>query len=598
MKIFKILPLASLILIAGCSSSSPEVGPTPVEPTRKVDNFSIYKTKVDFDLGDKMYFDDLTLTCEYNDGAKETFTYSLFNEYGFSCSILFDNHYYSMDETFSKAGIWELVVYETENKDNKQSLDIRVYEDLLPQQMQYTYKDYMDHNIYQFDSTPCLGEAKLLIVPVWFTDSSDFIDINSRENVREDIRISYLGSQEETGWHSVKSYYEEESLHRLTMNGVVTDWYECGYSATMISNNFNYIISIINGAIAAYFASPDSDPRASFDCDENGYLDGIILIYGAPDASLYPFSSNLWAFTSWLMNPPSVSPNKATPNVFFWASYDFMYSYGDQAYARTNKTSYGNSDTRYANIDAHTFIHETGHCLGLEDYYDYSGQYSPAAGFSMQDYNVGGHDPFSVMALGWAEPFVPTESTLIKLNTFQETHELVVLSPSFNDNGSPFDEYIILELYSPTGLNELDSLYRYDNYYPQGPNKVGIRIWHVDARLVKEKNGDLSYPYTVPDTGVYHMMSNSYDSSGSILGKNYYNYNLLQLIHNNTRINHKNSSTLSNSSLFYEGDIFNMERYSRQFVKSGLLNSGLDLGWEVEVLSIKDNVASLKLTKI
>ena len=144
-----------------------------------------------------------------------------------------------------------------------------------------------------------------------------------------------------------------------------------------------------------------------------------------------------------------------------------MYS-SDKASQRTGKSSYGNGDTRYCNVDAHTFIHEMGHVLGLQDYYDYDGIGTAVGGFTMQDNNVGGHDPYSVIAYGWAQPYIPTNTVTLTINDFQSSHDVVLLAN--HTVNSPFDEYLLVELYTPTGLNKFDTDYRYKYYYPQGVN--------------------------------------------------------------------------------------------------------------------------------
>ena len=65
--------------------------------------------------------------------------------------------------------------------------------------------------------------------------------------------------------------------------------------------------------------------------------------------------------------------------------------------------------------------------------YDYGwNSYTFAGAFSMQDHNVGGHDPFSMMALGWVDPYVPTESSTITLQPFESSGDVILLSPNFS----------------------------------------------------------------------------------------------------------------------------------------------------------------------
>ncbi len=461
--------------------------------------------------------------------------------------------------------------------------------------LEQTYQDYMGHREYYLSSCPVSGSPRLLVIPVWFTDSDSFISSSKKEYVREDIYDAYFGDSDSTGWESVSSFYNKESSGKLSLTGTVASWYNAGTSYLSYATNTGATVALVKAATNNYFSNHPEDPRTNYDLDQDGYLDGVMIIYAAPDYRTMEDSSksNLWAYCYWVQSRDA-SVTSPIPNVFFWASYDFMYG-SNTVYARTGNNYHG-GDTSHSYLDTHTFIHEMGHVFGLDDYYDYSNQYNPAGGFSMQDYNVGGHDPYSVMAMGWADPYIPTESITLRLGEFQKTRELILLTPSFNDYNSPFDEYLLLELYSPTGLNSFDSTYSYLGYYPQGPNQVGIRLWHVDARLTEIKQPMPSSPkyYTsVFKDNVSTAMSNTYYSSStadriSPLGRSYADYNLLQLIRNNKLETYKPKSTLDESHLFYEGDSFDMKSYILQFKRFEALNSNKKLGWSFNVESISD----------
>lgn len=471
--------------------------------------------------------------------------------------------------------------------------------------MEVTYKDFYDNHYYNIDSAPTLTNPKLLIIPVWFTDSGNYINTTKKESVRQDIETVYLGTPEETGWHSVKSYYQEESQNKCIIDGKVTSWYECGYSSTSLYKEGTE--TIVEAATNNYF-NTSGESRSDYDRDGDGYLDGIILIYAAPNyASLgNDNASNLWAYCFWLQGNPGSSSSKAVANTFFWASYDFMY--GTNAYSRTGN-SYGYGNTDHCTLDAHTYIHEMGHVFGLDDYYDYGeNRYSPAAGFSMQDNNVGGHDPYSVMAFGWADPYIPTESITLTIGSFQKTRDLILLTPSFNSYNSPFDEYLLLELYTPTGLNKLDATYKYANI--KGPSSVGIRLWHVDARLTYGLNysGNFSTnlvhsPEQYHGYGLNHACSNTYQDEdySSVLSGDFQEYSLLRLIRNSSYTPYHTTTMLSNSDLFGNGSSFTFSNYQSQFYNSGRLNNSKVLGWSFNV-SINgtghDATATVELIKL
>ncbi len=483
--------------------------------------------------------------------------------------------------------------------------------------MAYTYSDVQANNVYDLDNAPSLDEGKLLVIPVWFTDSSNYIAASKKETVREDIRKAYFGTTKDTGWHSVKSFYEEESKGRLSLEGTVSNWYEPGKAVSAfrsVRDGGDATVELVNEAADWYFTQNPSESRKDYDRDGNGYLDGVMLIYAAPDYSSlgkdsdseYNQYGNLWAYCYWVQDEEEKDLNNPGANVFFWASYDFMYD-SSTASSRTGKSSYGLGNNSHMDPDAHTFIHEMGHVFGLDDYYDYGpNAYSPAAGFSMQDFNIGGHDAFSTVALGWADPYIPTDSIMLEIGAFQTTHETILLTPEWNSVDSPFDEYLLLELFTPTGLNELDCTYAYDApRYPKGPSATGVRLWHVDARLhAANELRNQSIVYNVKNLtsdptagkyGVEQIFTNTFgdEDYSTSLGSKYDKYDLLHLIHADKKMGLRGDDFLSESSLFLDGSSFSMEDYAKQFPDAGKLDSGKDLLWSFTV-SISGSGASAK----
>ena len=491
--------------------------------------------------------------------------------------------------------------------------------EITPQKASCTYEDYVKNNVYSVSSTPSVGEAHILVIPVWFSDSNNYISSSKKENVRQDIEKAYFGKNTDTGWRSVKTYYEEESHGVLTLTGKVTDWYTDSRSYTSYgpeNSGMSLTQNLVKTATKWYFDNNPSDSRRNYDKDGDGYLDGVMLIYGAPDYSVLKNEryGNLWAYCYWLQEPSSQNVTSPGANAYFWASFDFMY--GREVYAsRTGVSSkqYPSGDTAHVTIDTHTYIHEMGHMFHLEDYYDYSTYgYSPAGGFSMQDNNVGGHDPFSIFALGWGKAYIPTESVTINLKPLTTSGEMIILTPSWNEYNSPFDEYLIVEYFTPDGVNYLDTKYSYASssgkQYPTGSQVSGVRVWHVDARLLYTKTGDFKASNWTTNPNISNqtvslMMSNTYDDGKNEyitpLGSSYANYNLLQMIRNNKTVTHKNKNHMDANSLFRAKDTFSMSDFSRQFVNSGRLNNGSkNLGFSFKVNGLTDDYASITITKL
>ena len=503
-------------------------------------------------------------------------------------------------------------------------------DEATPIRANHTYSDLVDNSVHPISCTPSLGSTKLLVIPVWFNDSSSFISESKKENVRSDIQSAYFGSNEEVGWRSVKSYYEEESQGLLKINGSVSEWYEVNrnhsYYRQDDADDYSPAPKTCELAVAAtdwYFNNHKSEKKTDYDSDGDGYLDGIMLIYAAPDFTALDNDDydNLWAFCCWVQDYDKQNPANPAVNAFFWASYDFMY--GKEVIETragikgTSRLHYYSGDTSKCKIDTHTYIHEMGHMFGLEDYYDYSSHgYKPAGAFSMQDHNVGGHDPFSSFALGWGKAYIPRSTMNIDLKPFATSGEMILLSPNWNEYNSPFDEYLLLEYYTDEGLNEFDTTYKYLSQYgkdyPIGTKEYGIRLWHVDARLLYTNDGDLSPSKVTTNPKILNnrvllMMSNTYYDSAydeedqgylTYLGKDYANYNVLQLIRNSSTIGYKPTDNFSSSSLFKAGDTFSMSKYSRQFVNSTKLNSKNDLGFAFSVNACNNGYASITVTKL
>ena len=431
--------------------------------------------------------------------------------------------------------------------------------------------------------TPSSGSPKLLVIPVWFTNSNTFINVEDKEEIKQKIETAYFGSETDTGWQSVKTYYEYESHGKLTLSGTVSDWYQdsLGYASYgPEESGLEKTISLVKKATKWYFEQNPTESRRDYDNDGDGYLDGVMLIYGAPNyGNLYSSYNmqNLWAYCYWLQDTTLKKKMSPGPNVFFWASYDFM-----------------DEDTRYLDVDAHTYIHEMGHVFGLSDYYDYNSDYSFAGGFSMQDQNVGGHDAFSSFSLGWGKAYIPTESMVIDLKPFATTGEMIILSPSWNSSNSAFDEYLILEYYSPEGLNRFDVTHKYRGYYPNGSNQVGIRLWHVDARLAIYNGYDFVLTNET-DPNQTNNIALNYDNSYNSGSDN--GYHLLQLVRNSTNESYNSKSEFKTSHLFRTNETFSMSTYKSQFIKSTKLNNGKTLGFSFTVDSLSTESARITITK-
>jgi hypothetical protein len=227
-----------------------------------------------------------------------------------------------------------------------------------------------------------------------------------------------------------------------------------------------------------------------------------------------------------------------------------------------------------------TILHEFAHGFGIYDMYDTKNMsYVPTDGFNMQSTDRGGHDPYDVMAIGYADPYVfasndtslPNEIT-IQIKDFQSSGDLILLTPNWDNDKQIFDEYLLLELYTPTGLN------LYDANSNTNANCVGIRLWHVNT--------------TINSFTKRHTYTNTSDTTND----------LVHFIRDDKEHTLRENTFLKEEYIFQKGESFNIEDYSLQFTNGNKLDNGLSLGWSFMVLDIVTDeygnaTATIKLTK-
>ena len=343
--------------------------------------------------------------------------------------------------------------------------------------------------------TPCLaplGEQRILVVPVGLDDDtgsspaypgisrSGRTEMQTQERLQM-IRNLFFGEASDTGWQSVKSYYETSSFGKCTITGDLMlqngGWWKPGKKPSQY--NSQQALKDIRTFYTTEYAKDnhgalgaEAKPWKWYDQDGDGFVDTIWMVYSA---AIHAYetdttTNSYWAYVSRTNN----SANKTVPQPMChaWASIDFM----DKAYG--------------TGLDGHTFIHETGHIFGIDDYYSYDYNATPFGGIDMQDQNVGDQNAFSKWQYGWTSPYVVDDNAYIEMEP-TTTSGVSVIIPSPNYNGTVYDEYFLIEFMSPVGLCEKDYKTGYEGTV--GFTKPGLRISHVDARACRNALTDAPY---------------------------------------------------------------------------------------------------------
>lgn len=470
--------------------------------------------------------------------------------------------------------------------------------------------------------TPSTGDVNILVVPVNFDlndirpyERRSYIDFND-DDYLEAMEYTFNGNSNLDGanpyWESVSSYYEKSSYGNLHFNFEITDPFtpemsaseflskeDLSSSSSSVGGSQELITDILERGLTKDNESIDIFD-SKYDQNEDGYIDGFWLIYNVIDGDLVSSESQpFWAYTTNYLAQASNSITCETRIVgtrYANCALSFLYDDSSSGY------------------NAHTIIHETGHMLGLDDYYSYdnTGNYGYLGGIDMMDLNIGDHSAFSKYALGWIEPTVIyQEDTTITLKPFESSGDALII-PSSYYNDSAFSEYLILEYKTPTGLNELDATEKYRNAYPLAFSN-GLAIYHVDARLIEHQIQDGYYTCgdylsenesSVPEVEVHgsreyvYLVGNSNTPSYNGISDD---YALVRLISKERTLYSENPKTSRVGStrrdLYQTGDSFGDDQID-MFFSHNTFNNGTPINnISIEVTAMNEEGITLHISR-
>lgn len=549
-------------------------------------------------------FDEKALSVEYDNNK----TYLAGDNFTFKINL---NENYELNEVIanneklvkrpSGEYIFSLIEYENNvviTTSRLNNLTISTYEGDTNLNSYYTL--WKNRGYPHFKS---VGENNLLVVPLKIKGYEEYATSENLKKINDSFFLE--DSLNTLGYYSLSEYYKISSYNKLNIKGEVTPWIDLDLTTKEISSssisNYTYDCGTYFPTEKAinYIKENLNIDLTKYDNDKDGFIDGVYFIYGCPtfldDSSLSP--STFWNFTYYnVLNKDKASISSPVLMTYSWSSFDML--------------SKGSDKTK---LDTHTYIHEFGHQLGLNDYYDTSNSgglnpyTSPMGGLDMMDNNVGDHSAFSKFALGWINPFVVSGdigSVEVEIRSLIESGECIIL-PTSNYNNTPFDEYLMIEYIKNDSINKVDSTNGYPStFYTDGRiirfySKNGIRITHIDARSV---DTNLDYTDNINDMVMTKFSNTASTKQGYYCPLNNNSYVLTSLISANSSRNTLGTFFVANNTDLYNASSTidftsnsNSSRASSLPYNSNRFNDGNVFNYSIKIDSISESKASIKI---
>jgi M6 family metalloprotease-like protein len=286
-----------------------------------------------------------------------------------------------------------------------------------------------------WEGMPTKGNVKIFALLISF---SDYAPTNTAASIASKLFGDGTGTPP---YESLRNYYRRSSYNQLEIGGTTLGWYRTAYPRSSVTDSE----AVIKEALSSFDAGHDF---SQYDNDGDGTIDYFLCIWTGPHTGW----GSLW-----------------------WPWYTF--GFGDSSFLVDGKRLGGYSWQWESNPVGRPFspgpaIHETGHALGLADYYDYDVTVGPQGGvgyLDMMDGNWGDHNCFSKFLLDWLTPTVVAGgANTVSLRPAGSFGDAVLFAKGATDES--FAEYFMVQNRTRTGN---------DTTYPAD----GLLVWHVDAQV-------------------------------------------------------------------------------------------------------------------
>lgn len=311
---------------------------------------------------------------------------------------------------------------------------------------QLTAKSQLNGNAVPVSITPrntgfaSTGNQKTFTLLLAFSDSLE------PEHQSQEVIYNHIygeGLSERFPRESLTNFYKRSSYDQLTITGEVLPWYTTSYPRDEVTSERDVIKEALR------FHEEQGVDFSQYDNDGDGIIDYFSVVW---TGEVGEWASQWWGHQTSMSDPSFVLSGK-TLSTYSWQALSY--------------------DNAVDDFNPRTLIHETGHALGLPDYYDYDNEIGPDLEFPIDDMmrnNSGDHNAFSKFLLGWIEPqVVGSGSQKINLQASSNSQDAMIIMPELT-LAKGLSEYFVVQ--------HRDQQDNDKNMYD-----TGLLIWHVDASL-------------------------------------------------------------------------------------------------------------------
>lgn len=328
---------------------------------------------------------------------------------------------------------------------------------------------------------PSEGNVKTLFITVEFKDyhfGEGVTDTMAKEVFASDSEASSNNPQ--YPYESLTAYYQRASGGELNLSGELlsfkSEFNRSYYDESDNNTLLNYEISEwLKDKIIQDKAEGQTDTEAlneymsKFDSDKDYQVDGAYLLYAGPDTG---WGSQWWSYR---YDPNIQIGDYKITNLVMNASTEDINT--DELWE--------NKPPKDASGATRTLIHETGHMLGLDDYYSASAGSSRMGASDMMNNNTGDHNAYSKILLGWKDKAEikwvygnNEESNTYTLNPYVGSNDALLITTESEREKGLYSQFILAEHYKNTGN---DTIRNEDNTIADVED--GIRLFRIYGSL-------------------------------------------------------------------------------------------------------------------